>query len=107
MFILPVQHLKTTLEQEAGNTENELHCIPEYRSEDLVNTVKQIGKTVRFTLKDEKKCIRIAKHNKSWSWQQYKLYSTKIKSWRAIITFQIYLFYIFNYEYKLFISVKY
>lgn len=51
---MPVQHLKT-IEQETGNTENELHCIPEYRSEDSVNTVKQIGKTVRFTLKDEKK----------------------------------------------------
>lgn len=96
MFILPLQHLQTTLEQETGNTENELHCIPEYKSEDLVNTVKQIGKiTVRFTLKDEKNVsTRIATHNKSWSCQQYKLYSTKIKSCRAIVALQIILFYI-------------
>lgn len=55
------------LEKESRSSNLELHCIPEHRSENLVKTVEQIGRTVGFTLNEGNinKCTRISKQNKN------------------------------------------
>lgn len=52
-------------ESRAGNLE--LHCIPEFRTENLSKTVEQISKVVNVKIDEGNilKCIRVAKQNKN------------------------------------------
>ncbi|CAG5055290.1 unnamed protein product [Parnassius apollo] len=56
----------TIMEKETRVNNLEFHCIPENRGEHLVNTLKQMGKTIGSYVEDGHivKCTRIAKWNK-------------------------------------------
>lgn len=56
-----------SLEKEARASNIELHCIPEFRNENLVNTIEQISKVISVPLVEGSitKCTRVAKQNKS------------------------------------------
>ncbi|CAH2096082.1 unnamed protein product [Euphydryas editha] len=57
------------LEKEARASNIELHCLPEFRNENLVNTVEQISKVINVPITEGGiiKCTRVAKQNKNSS----------------------------------------
>lgn len=57
------------LEKESRSSNIELHCVPEYRSENLVKVVEQIGSIIKVPILEGhiSKCTRIAKFNKNSS----------------------------------------
>ncbi|XP_045777013.1 uncharacterized protein LOC123875307 [Maniola jurtina] len=54
------------LDKEARASNIELHCVPEFRGENLVKTVEQIGRVVNIPIAEGSliKCTRVAKLNK-------------------------------------------
>ncbi|CAG4927761.1 unnamed protein product [Colias eurytheme] len=54
-----------TIEQHARSSNIELQCVPEYRNENLLNTVLQLSKTIKCDIKDTDilLCTRVAKLN--------------------------------------------
>ncbi|CAG4933507.1 unnamed protein product [Colias eurytheme] len=54
-----------SMEQHARSNNVELHCVPEHRSENLINTVLQLSKVIKCDIKDTDimYCSRIAKMN--------------------------------------------
>lgn len=57
------------LEKELRSNNIEIHCVPEYRSENLVNVVEHIGNVIKVPIQEGQitKCTRIAKFNKNSS----------------------------------------
>ncbi|CAH0727205.1 unnamed protein product, partial [Brenthis ino] len=57
------------LEKESRSSNIELHCVPEFRSENLVKVVEQIGNIIKVPILEGhiSKCTRIAKFNKNSS----------------------------------------
>lgn len=55
------------LEKETRASNVELHCIPEFKNENLLKTVEQIGQTINLPIDEGciTKCTRLAKLNKS------------------------------------------
>lgn len=60
-------HRFRQIDQQSRACNIEIHCVPEHRSEKILNLVQQLGKTINCPLRDEDiyYCSRIAKMNSS------------------------------------------
>ncbi|CAH2107891.1 unnamed protein product [Euphydryas editha] len=55
------------LEQQSRACNVEIHCVPEHKNENIMNTVQQLSKVIKHPIDDEKIlfCAKIAKMNKT------------------------------------------